>query len=197
VHIDGYIACVAHSTIATAGKETIEGRKADVICAAWHAADVALKLMRPGKTNQDVSEAIGQIATAYKCNPVEGVLSHEIRRFIIDGDRVIINKPTKEQKVETFTFSEGEAYTIDIVMSTGEGKTREVESRTTVYKRAPESAYSLKLKASRYVLNEISEKSPVLPFSLRLVAWFAQLISDHRYSGLLTKRKPSLELLNW
>jgi len=35
---------------------------------------------------------------------------------------VIINKTTLDQKVDEFTFEEGEAYTVDIVMSTGEGK---------------------------------------------------------------------------
>lgn len=35
-------------------------------------------------------------------------------------------------------------------MSTGEGKPRELDARTTVFKRDPESRYLLKMKASRY-----------------------------------------------
>lgn len=167
-HIDGYIASVAHTVVATATPaEPATGKKADVICAAHFAAEAALRLLRPGNKNSEVTEAIAKVAETFKVNPVEGVLSHLIRRFVIDGDKVIINKSTVEQKVDEFTFEEGEVYTVDIVMSTGEGKAKEVESRTTIFKRAPEGAYNLKLKASRYVMSEINKKFPVLPFTLR------------------------------
>jgi len=36
-----------------------------------------------------------------------------------------------------------------------------------VYKRANDVDYQLKMKASRMVLNEIKEKFPSLPFTLR------------------------------
>lgn len=45
-------------------------------------------------------------------------------------------------------FQVHEVYAIDILMSTGEGKAKEKETRTTVYKRTEEQ-YSLKMKASR------------------------------------------------
>jgi curved DNA binding protein len=168
VHIDGYIASVAHTVVATANKtEPATGRKADVICAAHVAAEAALRLLRPGNKNTQVTEAIATIAASFKCNPIEGVLSHQVKRFIIDGEKVIINKTTLDQKVDEFTFEEGEAYTVDIVMSTGEGKPKEVETKTTVFKRAPDAAYSLKLKASHYVMNEINKNFPALPFTLR------------------------------
>lgn len=37
-----------------------------------------------------------------------------------------------------------EAFALDVIVSTGEGKPRESEYRTTVYKRAIEKTYSLK-----------------------------------------------------
>jgi len=58
-------------------------------------------------------------------------------------------------------------YTVDIVMSTGEGKPIERDSRTTVFKRAVDQAYMLKMKASRYVFNEVNKKFPTLPFTIR------------------------------
>ena len=45
-------------------------------------------------------------------------------------------------------FQVHEVYAIDILMSSGEGKAKEKETRTTVYKRTEEQ-YSLKMKASR------------------------------------------------
>ena len=46
-HIDGFIALVAHTHVLQDGPVT--GRKADVIAAANTAAEVALRLVRPGK----------------------------------------------------------------------------------------------------------------------------------------------------
>jgi len=52
-------------------------------------------------------------------------------------------------------------------MSTGEGKAKETESKTTVYKRAVDQNYSLKMKNSRYVYSEIVKRFGTLPFTLR------------------------------
>lgn len=46
-HIDGFIAIVAHTHVLQDGPVT--GRAADVIAAANTAAEVALRLVRPGK----------------------------------------------------------------------------------------------------------------------------------------------------
>ena len=49
-HIDGFIAVVAHTHVITNGPVT--GRAADVLVAANKAAEVALRLVRPGKKVQ-------------------------------------------------------------------------------------------------------------------------------------------------
>jgi methionine aminopeptidase len=46
-HIDGFIAVVAHTHVITNGPVT--GRAADVLAAANTAAEVAMRLVRPGK----------------------------------------------------------------------------------------------------------------------------------------------------
>lgn len=46
-HIDGFIAVVAHTHVLQEGP--VSGRAADVIAAANTAAEVALRLVRPGK----------------------------------------------------------------------------------------------------------------------------------------------------
>jgi len=60
-----------------------------------------------------------------------------------------------------------QVYSVDIVMSTGEGKTRQEDSRVTIFKRNPETSYSLKMKSARNLLNEIKKKYTTLPFNLR------------------------------
>jgi len=110
---------------------------------------------------------IGKVAADFKVSAVQGVLSHQMKRFIIDGDKVILNRYDVEQKVETITFEPNEVYAVDIVMSTGEGKPKEIDGRTTVYKRAVEAHYELKMKHSRAVLSDIDRKFPTFPFSVR------------------------------
>lgn len=74
---------------------------------------------------------------------------------------------TVDQKVNEWTFEPAQVFCIDVVMSTGEGKTRRVEARTTVFKRAVEETYSLKRKSSRTVFSTINQRFPALPFTLR------------------------------
>lgn len=56
------------------------------------------------------------------------------------------------------------------------------EKETTVYKRAVEAQYQLKMKASRAVLSEINSQYPSMPFTMR-----ALLSTDGLKDGL----KPS------
>lgn len=169
VQYDGLISVVAHTMIATSSSEATTGRKADVICAAHFAAEAAYRLLQPGRKNTEITDAINKIAQQFKCSVVEGVLSHEMKRFVIDGNKVILSKETSDQKVEEFEFEENQVYGVDIVISTGEGKTKETETRPTIFKRAVDQSYLLKLKASRYVFSEVNKKYPTLPFNLRFL----------------------------
>merc|ERR1719199_1945275 len=134
---------------------------------AWNAAEAALRLVQVGNTNTQVTEAFAKIAAEFKCKPVQGVLSHQLKKHVIDGNRCIISVETPDEKVDEFEFEMNEVYCIDVVMSTGEGKTKETELRHTVYKRAPETNYGLKTQKARQFLHEVNKRFPVLPFSLR------------------------------
>ncbi|GAV73573.1 Peptidase_M24 domain-containing protein/UbiA domain-containing protein [Cephalotus follicularis] len=165
-HIDGFIAVVAHTHVLQQGP--ITSRAADVIAAANTAAEVALRLVRPGKKNKDVTDAIQKVAAAYDCKIVEGVLSHQLKQFVIDGNKVILSVSNPETRVDDAEFEENEVYAIDIVTSTGDGKPKLLdEKQTTVYKRAVDKSYHLKMKASRFIFSEISQKFPIMPFSAR------------------------------
>ncbi|KAL5742511.1 hypothetical protein ACOSP7_029243 [Xanthoceras sorbifolium] len=165
-HIDGFIAVVAHTHVLQEGP--ITGRAADVIAAANTAAEVALRLVRPGKKNKDVTDAIQKVAAAYDCKIVEGVLSHQLKQFVIDGNKVVLSVSNPETRVDDAEFEENEVYAIDIVTSTGDGKPKLLdEKQTTVYKRAVDKNYHLKMKASRFIFSEISQKFPIMPFTAR------------------------------
>ncbi|WAR04294.1 PA2G4-like protein [Mya arenaria] len=98
-HIDGFIAVVAHSLLVGDQKEKVKGRKADVLLAAHNAAEVALRMVKPGTENDTVTEAIQKVAESYKCKPIEGMLSHQLTKHVIDGEKAIIQNPSENQKL--------------------------------------------------------------------------------------------------
>lgn len=72
--------------------------------------------------NRDVTEALQKVAAAYDCKVTEGVLSHKMKQFVIDANKVILSSANPETRVDDAEFEENEVYGVDIVMSTGEGK---------------------------------------------------------------------------
>lgn len=53
---------------------------------------------------------------------------------------------------EKCEFNVHEVYAVDLLISSGDGKVKEKETRTTVYKRTS-NTYSLKMKTSRGMQN--------------------------------------------
>lgn len=153
-----------------ATKSPVTGGKANVIAAAWAAADVAAKMIKPGNTNAMVTEAIKKCADAYGVKPIAGTVMHQMKRFVIDAAKTILLKQDDENKVDLCTFEQYEVYSIDIAMSTGEGKIRDSGARTTVFKRVVDQKYGLKVKASRAFFNDVIKTAPTMPFSLRSFA---------------------------
>jgi len=168
-HIDGFIAAAAHTVIVGGADDKVEDKRADVVMAAWNAAEAALRLVQVGNTNTSVTEAFSKISEDYKCKPLQGVLSHQLKKHVIDGNRVIIGAETPDEKVDEFEFGANEVFCIDVVMSTGEGKGKETEIRSTVFKRAVETSYILKTQKARQFISEVNKRFPALPFTLRAI----------------------------
>lgn len=79
--------------------------------------------------NKDVTEAIQKVAAAYDCKVVEGVLSHQLKQFVIDGNKVVLSVPNADTRVDEAEFEENEVYAVDIVASSGDGKVSLVLNR--------------------------------------------------------------------
>lgn len=156
---------IAHSIVVGDQKAPVDGKKAQAILAGAQALDAAIKTVKVGKTNQDVTRVIGQVAEAYETTPLEGVLSHETKKLLLDGTKVIINKETAEQKVPDCDFEPNDVFILDVYVSTGEGKPKESETRATVFKRAIENTYMLKSKIGRSFFTDLNKKYPSLAFS--------------------------------
>ncbi|KAG1887046.1 peptidase M24, structural domain-containing protein [Suillus subluteus] len=170
-HIDGFAAISAETIVVGASEqEPVTGRKADVIKAAWHAAEIAMRLMKVGNKNFTVTDAVAKTAAAWDCKPVEGMLSCQQSQNVIDGKKRIILNPNETQKrdTESITFAEDEVYGIDILISSGEdGKARIEDSRTTIYQKDSSVTYQLKMKNSRAVFSEVQKKAGAFPFNVR------------------------------
>jgi len=131
VHIDGFIATAAHTlqvpeSAADKSEQqqaaSINGKAADVVAAAQTALEAALRLVRPGKRISDVPEVLRKVVESYGCNLVEGVMTHQMKQFVIDANKCVLNRSSPEHKVEDGEFEENEVYAVDIVVSTGDGK---------------------------------------------------------------------------
>lgn len=168
-HIDGFIAVAAHTIVVGANAENkCTGRAADVVLAAYHASQAALRLIKDGTSNYAVTDAVQKIANEYKCKPIEGMLSHQLKQFKIDGEKTIIQNPTIAQKKEheKCQFEKYEVYAMDVLVSTGEGLGKELGTKVSIYKKTEEN-YLLKLKASRAFYAEVKKKYGSMPFNLR------------------------------
>lgn len=175
VHISGYLAAVAHTLVvagasaeATEASAASDAKRADVINAAWTAAELATRMIKPGNTNKQVTAAIESVASAYGVNLMSGTKMFQTKRYVYQSSKVILGRAIEgEAKTEECTFEPFEVYGVDITMTSGEGKPRETGNRVTVYRRNVEKKYGLKVKASRVFMNEVNKRFPTLPFSLR------------------------------
>ncbi len=154
VHIDGFPAFVGHTLVVKSdAKEPVVGEKAQVVLAAYNAAQAAVRKFTPGTTNTEITNIVEKVCNAYDVNAVEGALSHELKKHLIDGNKVIINKMTFDQKVQEEEISIHDVFAFEVLVSSGKGKPKEADVRTTVYKRMMDQSYNLKLKQSRTFFN--------------------------------------------
>jgi curved DNA binding protein len=96
------------------------------------------------------------------------MISYQISRGVIDGEKKIYQNPSEMQRreIEKQEFALHEVYAVDILVSSGEGKPRETDIRTTVYKKK-DFIYQLRMKSSRVFLSEVEKRFSLMPFTLR------------------------------
>ena len=165
VHIDGFPVSLAHTIIVGATSDELKLKTAT---AAFHALQSAVKQLVPGKSNTDATKIIAEACNLFKVQPLEGVLSHEVKRYILDGNTVIINKETVDQNVDAHEFKVNDVFAVDVIVSGNEteGKSKESELRTTIFKRNIDANYDLKTKNGRQFLSEVKNRFADFCFSL-------------------------------
>ena len=74
-HIDGFAAVTAETIVVGASADApVTGRRADVLKAAYTAAEAAMRLIKVGNKNWQVTEAVAKVAAAWDAKPVEGTV---------------------------------------------------------------------------------------------------------------------------
>jgi len=170
VHIDGYPAMAGHTLVVGAPSEGVQGRAADVTLAAHYALEAAIRTLRVGQTNVQVTNVVDQVTAAYGVKPMEGTFSFQVNQNTVNGEKSIILAPDSDKKREytksPCTFEAEEVYSIEVLTTTGKGKPLlSPHIRTSIYKKTGAS-YQLKLKSARAVFAEVS-KIGEFPFTLR------------------------------
>jgi methionine aminopeptidase len=108
VHLDGYITVTANTVIVGHDPNTpTTGPLADVFTAAWACAEVAARMITPGAANTDVTAAMKRICEAYDVRPLSGSVMHQVKRYVIDGNKNIgMHDNVKDEgKVEKCKFN--------------------------------------------------------------------------------------------
>jgi curved DNA binding protein len=179
VHIDGFLAAVAHTVVAHATSDAvvITDKRAKVIQAAYHAAQAALRKIKVGGKSTEVSAVIDQVAAEYAVKPFKGIHSYEYKQDAFDQGNAFVSgfgalpgsvDPLAAAALATggFQFELNTVYGVDVIFTTGNGQPKETELRTTVYKRSPENFYVPKTQAGRDFLAAVGKEYPTLAFSL-------------------------------
>ncbi|KAJ8985785.1 hypothetical protein NQ317_014439 [Molorchus minor] len=86
----------------------------------------ALRLLKPGNETYAITEAVQKVAESFKCKPVEGMLSHQLKQFKIDGEKTIIQNPNDAQRKEheKFELDKHEVYAMDVLIGTGKASVK-------------------------------------------------------------------------
>lgn len=169
VHIDGFPVNLAHTVVVGGMKKEDPNYK--VISAAYKGVETMVKSLAPGVSNLKVTENLTKLFKDYKVTALEGVLSHEVGKYALNGDNCIGISADPQHRVNETELKINQVFVLDVIVSanSNEGKTKESELRTTVFKRNIDVTYDLKTKLARSFLNEIKNNCHDMGFSIALL----------------------------
>lgn len=185
--IDGFGTIVCDSIIIPSSanaNDEISGRHADLMLATHYANELLLRLMVPPGllatgtdeekakaakqkpyTQTQMTQLLEKVAKSYDCNIVESTTSWLFERNEIEGKKKIVLSPGEGSKGEGIP-EVGEVWGVEVGVSLGSGKIKNLENRATLHRRTT-LTYGLKRPSSRKVLSEVVKKFGTFPFSLR------------------------------
>lgn len=185
--IDGFGAIVCDTVLVQPKEEsdaTVTGRAADLLLATYWANELLLRMMLPPGlvftgteeekkkaqaqkpySQSKMTQLLEKLVKTYDCNLVESTTCWLFDRNDIESKKKIILAPGEGVKGEGLA-EVGEAWGVEVGVSTGNGKVKTLPNRATLHRRTA-TTYGLKRPSSRATLSEIQKKFGTFPFSLR------------------------------
>jgi methionine aminopeptidase len=182
--IDGFGSILCDTVIAGKADEVVTGRPADLMLATYYANELFLRLMLPpgvlasgtdeekakaaaakAPTQAKISSLLEKVVKSYDCNLVESTTSWLFGRNEIEGAKKIVLAPGEGTKGEG-SPEVGEVWGVEMGVSLGSGKVKNLEQRSTLHRRTLQT-YGLKRPTSRKILSEVVKRFGTFPFSLR------------------------------
>lgn len=185
--IDGFASIVCDTIIVPAKdkpQDVIEGRTADLMLATHYANELLLRLMLPPgvlasgteeekakaaaakpRTQSQINALVEKVAKSYEVNIVESTTCWLFGRNEIEDKKKIVLAPGEGSKGDGIP-EVGEVWGVEMGMSLGSGKVKQLEERATLHRRTT-TQYGLKRPTSRKILSEVQKKFNMFPFSLR------------------------------
>uniref|UniRef100_A0A7S4UPN8 Peptidase M24 domain-containing protein n=1 Tax=Paramoeba aestuarina TaxID=180227 RepID=A0A7S4UPN8_9EUKA len=128
--IDGYPVMAGHTfrltqntedettVMPTTSQTLLSHRRLSLIHACDEAMKAVVAAFRPGAMNTDIAGVIAKIANKYNVQVLPNALSHEMKRYILNGRNVIVNRDllaTLQRDAHEFEVQENQVYHIDVV----------------------------------------------------------------------------------
>lgn len=119
------------------------------------------------KTQGQINALVEKVAKAYDVSIVESTTSWLFDRNEIEGKKKIVLSPGDGSKGDG-TPEIGDVWGVEMGMSLGSGKVKQLEQRATLHRRtAAASSSGLKRPSSKKINHEVQKKFNMFPFSLR------------------------------
>ncbi|CRH03870.1 proliferation-associated protein 2g4, putative [Plasmodium relictum] len=166
-HIDGHISIVGHTIYIGKENEIIEGPRGEVLKNCHTLSQLFLKSLKVGVNASEITKNIQKACEELKCNVISNCVSYQIKKYILEGSKFILLKDNADNKIEDFQIEPDDIYIVDVMVTSGDGKIKESDHKTTIYKREVQKNYHLKTNLGRSFLSEINKKFPVLPFHVK------------------------------
>ena len=185
--IDGFGTIVCDSVVVPAPKHDSGAhppREADLLLATYWANELLLRLMIPpgllaSGTDEEkakaknekapsqgkINQLLEKVVKSFNCSLVESTTCWLFERNDIEGKKKIILAPGEGVRGEG-TPEVGDVWGVEMGVSLGSGKCKQLENRPTLHRRTT-TTYGLKRPSSRSTLSEIVNEFKTFPFSLR------------------------------
>jgi curved DNA binding protein len=166
VHINGFIAAVAHTKVVDAEPTA---NQAKVMKAAWTGLQALIRTIRPGVHATEVPRVINLVTQEFEnVQACTGPQCSELRQHVIDTANQVAIRPMPDEKLPKFTFEKHQVWAVEVVVSNGEGRLRlSDKKRPSIYKREYANTYALKTPKTRKFMGIVNKNYPSLPFNLR------------------------------